>query len=127
MTRVLLNRLEEASVPSSITSCVDELNTHLIQHPACKAVVWQVYNTRLKSIKTKYRTLYKCRNSDFSINFFDEIQEKAALRLLRRRRIFWMDEKLQEAIRETLALIGYVDPVKGCGVRVLSIDGGGTK
>lgn len=38
-----------------------------------------------------------------------------------------MNEKLQEAIRETLALIGYVDPVKGCGVRVLSIDGGGTK
>ncbi|KAK7132118.1 hypothetical protein R3I93_018616 [Phoxinus phoxinus] len=94
MTRVLLNRLEEASVPSSITSCVEELNTHLIQHPACKAVVWQ---------------------------------EKAALHLLRRRRIFWMDEKLQDAIRETLALIGYVDPVKGCGVRVLSIDGGGTK
>ncbi|XP_039507873.1 calcium-independent phospholipase A2-gamma-like [Pimephales promelas] len=94
MTRVLLNRLKEASVPSSITSCVEELNTHLIQHPACKTVVWQ---------------------------------EKAALCLLRRRRIFWMDKKLQEAIRQTLALIGYVDPVKGCGVRVLSIDGGGTK
>ncbi|XP_067226735.1 calcium-independent phospholipase A2-gamma-like [Chanodichthys erythropterus] len=94
MTRVLLNRLEEAIIPSSITSCVEELNTHLIHHPACKALVWQ---------------------------------EKAALHLLRRRRIFWMNEKLQEAIRETLALIGYVDPVKGCGVRVLSIDGGGTK
>ncbi|XP_051736239.1 calcium-independent phospholipase A2-gamma-like isoform X2 [Ctenopharyngodon idella] len=94
MTRVLLNRLEEASIQSSITSCVEELNTHLIQHPACKAVVWQ---------------------------------EKAALHLLKRRRIFWMNEKLQEAIRETLALIGYVDPVKGCGIRVLSIDGGGTK
>ncbi|XP_067303558.1 calcium-independent phospholipase A2-gamma-like [Pseudorasbora parva] len=48
MTRFLLNRLEEASVPSSITSCVEKLNTHLIQHPACKAVVWQVYNTTLK-------------------------------------------------------------------------------
>lgn len=38
-----------------------------------------------------------------------------------------MNEQLQEAIRETLALIGYVDSVKGCGIRVLSIDGGGTK
>ncbi|KAL1249828.1 hypothetical protein QQF64_020833 [Cirrhinus molitorella] len=94
MTRALLKRLEKAAVPSSITSCVEELNTHLIQHPACKAVVWQ---------------------------------EKAAVQLLRRRQIFWMNEKLQEVIRETLALIGYVDPVKGCGVRVLSIDGGGTK
>ncbi len=49
------------------------------------------------------------------------------LQLLRRRRTFWMNETLQEAIRETLALIGYVDPARGCGVRVLSIDGGGTK
>ncbi|XP_051962265.1 calcium-independent phospholipase A2-gamma-like isoform X2 [Xyrauchen texanus] len=93
-TRVLLNSLQEAMGPSAITSCVEELNAHLIQHPACKAVVWQ---------------------------------EKSALQLLRRRRIFWMNEKLQEAIRETLALIGYIDPVKGCGIRVLSIDGGGTK
>lgn len=38
-----------------------------------------------------------------------------------------MDEKLQAAIRETLALIGYVDPLKGWGIRVLSIDGGGTR
>jgi len=127
MTRVLLNRLKEASVPSSITSCVEELNTHLIQHPACKTVVWQVYNTKLKSIKTKCRTTIEIQIFQFIFFFFDEIQEKAALCLLRRRRIFWMDKKLQEAIRQTLALIGYVDPVKGCGVRVLSIDGGGTK
>lgn len=94
MTRVLLKRLEKATVLSSITSCVEELNAHLFQHPASKAVMWE---------------------------------EKAALQLLRRRRTFWMDEKLQEAIRETLALIGYVDQVRGHGVRVLSIDGGGTK
>ncbi|XP_056588185.1 calcium-independent phospholipase A2-gamma-like isoform X2 [Triplophysa dalaica] len=92
--KVLLNSLQDAIVPTSITSCVEELNAHLIKYPACKAVVWQ---------------------------------EKAALQLLRRRRIFWMNEQLQEAIRETLALIGYVDSVKGCGIRVLSIDGGGTK
>lgn len=94
LTRVLLKRLEEATVMSSITSLVEELNAHLFQHPACKAVMWQ---------------------------------EKAALQLLRCRRTFWMDEKLQQAIRETLALIGYVDQVRGHGIRVLSIDGGGTK
>ncbi|XP_057222101.1 calcium-independent phospholipase A2-gamma isoform X2 [Malurus melanocephalus] len=37
------------------------------------------------------------------------------------------DESLQAAVRETLALIGYTDPVKGWGVRVLTIDGGGTR
>uniref|UniRef100_A0A8C9FY76 Calcium-independent phospholipase A2-gamma n=1 Tax=Pavo cristatus TaxID=9049 RepID=A0A8C9FY76_PAVCR len=36
------------------------------------------------------------------------------------------DESLQAAVRETLAIIGYTDPVKGWGVRVLAIDGGGT-
>ncbi|NXD33332.1 PLPL8 phospholipase, partial [Copsychus sechellarum] len=37
------------------------------------------------------------------------------------------DESLQAAVRETLALIGYTDPVKGWGIRILSIDGGGTR
>lgn len=37
------------------------------------------------------------------------------------------DETLQAAVREILALIGYVDPVKGRGIRILTIDGGGTR
>uniref|UniRef100_A0A8C0U8Y2 Patatin like phospholipase domain containing 8 n=1 Tax=Cyanistes caeruleus TaxID=156563 RepID=A0A8C0U8Y2_CYACU len=37
------------------------------------------------------------------------------------------DEGLQAAVRETLALIGYTDPVEGWGIRILSIDGGGTR
>ncbi|MBN3298343.1 PLPL8 phospholipase, partial [Amia calva] len=37
------------------------------------------------------------------------------------------DETLQAAVREVLALVGYTDPVKGRGIRVLSIDGGGTR
>jgi len=32
-----------------------------------------------------------------------------------------------ESAREALALVGYVDAVSGRGVRVLSLDGGGTK
>lgn len=47
--------------------------------------------------------------------------------LLKRRRAHRDKQQLQGAIRETLALIGYVDPVKGRGIRVLSIDGGGTR
>ncbi|XP_036374229.1 calcium-independent phospholipase A2-gamma [Megalops cyprinoides] len=37
------------------------------------------------------------------------------------------DLALQAAVREALALVGYTDPVKGRGIRVLSIDGGGTR
>ncbi|XP_029363172.1 calcium-independent phospholipase A2-gamma-like [Echeneis naucrates] len=54
-------------------------------------------------------------------------QEKIVVTLLRKRRSYRDDPVLQSAVRETLALIGYVDPVKGCGIRVLSIDGGGTR
>ncbi|XP_072305206.1 calcium-independent phospholipase A2-gamma-like [Eucyclogobius newberryi] len=54
-------------------------------------------------------------------------QEQTAVLLLRKRRSFKHHERLQNAIREILALVGYVDPVKGRGIRVLSIDGGGTR
>ncbi|KAJ7423161.1 Calcium-independent phospholipase A2-gamma [Pitangus sulphuratus] len=53
------------------------------------------------------------------------IKEKAIPCLLRLRQA--NDESLQAAVRETLALIGYTDPVKGWGIRVLTIDGGGTR
>ncbi|XP_049921304.1 calcium-independent phospholipase A2-gamma-like isoform X1 [Epinephelus moara] len=54
-------------------------------------------------------------------------QEKTAVTLLKRRRACRDSQVLQSALRESLALIGYVDPVKGRGIRVLSIDGGGTR
>ena len=53
-------------------------------------------------------------------------QQKTAVKMLKQRRAHRDHQELQDAIRETLALIGYVDPVKGRGIRVLSIDGGGT-
>ncbi|NXS87757.1 PLPL8 phospholipase, partial [Erpornis zantholeuca] len=53
------------------------------------------------------------------------IKEKLIPCLLRLRQA--NDESLQAAVRETLALIGYTDPVKGWGVRILTIDGGGTR
>ncbi|XP_029910944.1 calcium-independent phospholipase A2-gamma-like [Myripristis murdjan] len=54
-------------------------------------------------------------------------QEKTAVTLLKKRRSYRDNENLQSAIRETLALIGFIHPVKGRGIRVLSIDGGGTR
>ncbi|XP_077023819.1 calcium-independent phospholipase A2-gamma isoform X2 [Tamandua tetradactyla] len=53
------------------------------------------------------------------------VKEKIIPYLLRLRQI--KDEALQAAVREILALIGYVDPVKGRGIRILTIDGGGTR
>ncbi|XP_073508085.1 calcium-independent phospholipase A2-gamma [Phyllobates terribilis] len=53
------------------------------------------------------------------------VKEKAIPYLLRLRQAH--DETLRAAVREALALIGYNDPVKGRGIRVLTIDGGGTR
>ncbi|KAM5236054.1 calcium-independent phospholipase A2-gamma [Ctenodactylus gundi] len=53
------------------------------------------------------------------------VKEKIIPYLLRLRQV--KDETLQAAVREMLALIGYVDPVKGRGIRILTIDGGGTR
>lgn len=53
------------------------------------------------------------------------VKEKAIPCLLRLRQT--NDDLLQAAVREALALIGYIDPVKGQGIRVLTIDGGGTR
>ncbi|XP_006794270.1 calcium-independent phospholipase A2-gamma-like isoform X2 [Neolamprologus brichardi] len=54
-------------------------------------------------------------------------KEKIAVSMLRQRKNYEHNQELQAALRETLALIGYADPVKGRGIRVLSIDGGGTR
>ncbi|KAK5876911.1 hypothetical protein CesoFtcFv8_026215 [Champsocephalus esox] len=53
------------------------------------------------------------------------IKERVLPCLLRLRQA--RDLPLQAAVREALALIGYAEPVKGRGIRVLTIDGGGTR
>lgn len=52
-------------------------------------------------------------------------QERVIPCLLRLRQT--RDPRLQAAVREALALVGYTDPVKGQGIRILAIDGGGTR
>uniref|UniRef100_A0A8C8GW93 PNPLA domain-containing protein n=1 Tax=Oncorhynchus tshawytscha TaxID=74940 RepID=A0A8C8GW93_ONCTS len=50
------------------------------------------------------------------------VKEKAIPCLLRLRQA--EDPSLKAAVREALTLVGYTNPVKGQGIRVLSIDGG---
>ena len=37
------------------------------------------------------------------------------------------DREVKKEVQKSLALLGWVDPVKGKGIRVLSIDGGGSR
>ncbi|XP_038164840.1 calcium-independent phospholipase A2-gamma-like [Cyprinodon tularosa] len=53
------------------------------------------------------------------------VKEKVIPRLLRLEQA--NDPGLRAAVREALALVGYHKPVKGRGIRILSIDGGGLR
>ncbi|XP_029470880.1 calcium-independent phospholipase A2-gamma isoform X2 [Rhinatrema bivittatum] len=66
-----------------------------------------------------------CHILEFPETRMAAVKEKAIPCLLRLRQI--NDETLQASVREALALIGYTDPVKGRGIRVLTIDGGGIR
>ena len=52
-------------------------------------------------------------------------QERAVGVLLRLREV--KDEIIRSQAHEALALLGWSDPVKGRGVRILALDGGGTR
>lgn len=52
-------------------------------------------------------------------------QEKVVPRLLRLKQA--SDPDLRAAVREALTLVGYHAPVKGRGIRILSVDGGGLR
>uniref|UniRef100_A0A671QQA2 PNPLA domain-containing protein n=1 Tax=Sinocyclocheilus anshuiensis TaxID=1608454 RepID=A0A671QQA2_9TELE len=73
-----------------------------------------------------------CRVEELSFHLLEfpetrgvAVTEKVIPCLLRLRQA--RDVNLQAAVRQALALVGYTDPVKGRGIRVLSIDGGGTR
>jgi len=53
------------------------------------------------------------------------LQSRVIPCLLRLRRSH--NSAVAESSREALALVGYVDAVSGRGIRVLSLDGGGTR
>ncbi|XP_065303569.1 calcium-independent phospholipase A2-gamma-like isoform X2 [Dermacentor albipictus] len=54
------------------------------------------------------------------------VKERAIAHILRMRE-YSNNSSVMSTARETLALLGYVDPPRGRGLRILSIDGGGTR
>ncbi|KAL1248001.1 hypothetical protein QQF64_023377 [Cirrhinus molitorella] len=76
--------------------------------------------------------LYIRRVEDLSLHLLEfpetrsvSVQERAIPCLLRLRQAG--DVCLQAAVRQALALLGFIEPVRKRGVRILSIDGGGTR
>lgn len=46
MARSLVGGLSLASSDEALTTCVEELNEHLIRYSFCKAILWQVGQTK---------------------------------------------------------------------------------
>ncbi|XP_051547160.1 calcium-independent phospholipase A2-gamma [Myxocyprinus asiaticus] len=84
----------------------------------------------LKKVTDVKITISRVEELSFHLLEFPEtrgvaVNEKVIPCLLRLRQA--RDASLQASVRQSLALVGYNDPVKGRGIRVLSIDGGGTR
>ncbi|XP_051976896.1 calcium-independent phospholipase A2-gamma isoform X1 [Xyrauchen texanus] len=84
----------------------------------------------LKKVTDVKITISRVEELSFHLLEFPEtrgvaVTEKVIPCLLRLGQV--RDASLQASVRQSLALVGYNDPVKGRGIRVLSIDGGGTR
>ena len=55
--------------------------------------------------------------------YLQELAIPALLKMMTRTR----DQTIKESAHQALTMVGYTFPVKGRGIRILSIDGGGTR
>ncbi|KAG7189897.1 hypothetical protein KM043_006067 [Ampulex compressa] len=88
----------------------------------------------VSSITTAESNASKWRRIEDLLAHIDQYPEarhyaikEGAIRILLRARQKSRDEQITESIKEALAVLGYVDPVPGRGIRILSIDGGGIR
>ncbi|XP_015171911.1 PREDICTED: calcium-independent phospholipase A2-gamma-like isoform X2 [Polistes dominula] len=88
----------------------------------------------LNSIIIAKSTTSKWRRIEDLLTHIDQYPEarhyaikEGALSTLLRMRQKTKDEQIKASIRESLAIMGYVDPPIGRGIRILSIDGGGIR
>lgn len=104
-----------------------------------KAVSQESIDARTKHVvsavaKAVTKSSLLVRLEDFCRHMFEYPQAKslasregAVSILLRLKHSIPRDELIHRQIREGLALVGYADPLPARGIRILSIDGGGTR
>ncbi|XP_057329635.1 calcium-independent phospholipase A2-gamma-like isoform X4 [Microplitis mediator] len=82
--------------------------------------------TTIPKWKTYVKKDFLAHVEQFPEARYHAIKEGAVKTLLRTRQKS-KDEKVNASIREALAVVGYIDPLPCRGIRILSIDGGGTR
>ncbi|XP_011641702.1 calcium-independent phospholipase A2-gamma-like isoform X1 [Pogonomyrmex barbatus] len=88
----------------------------------------------LNSIESAESNASKLRRIEDLLLHVDQYPEarhyaikEGAIKVLLRTRQKTKDEEIKASIREALAVMGYIDPLPGRGIRILSIDGGGIR
>lgn len=88
----------------------------------------------LTSIVTAESNISRWRRIEDFLTHIDQYPEarhyaikEGAIPILLRIRQRTKDEQIKASIREALAVVGYIDPPLGRGIRILSIDGGGIR
>ncbi|KZC12673.1 Calcium-independent phospholipase A2-gamma [Dufourea novaeangliae] len=88
----------------------------------------------LNSIITAESTASRWRRIEDLLTHVDQYPEarhyaikEGAIRVLLESRLKTKDDQIKASIREALAVLGYTDPLRGRGIRILSIDGGGMR
>lgn len=115
-TKHVVSAVAKAVTKSSLMTRLDDLCQHLFQYPQSKSLASRVRFIKYLNCKTSRKLI-----------FSDLFQEGAVSILLRLKHSIPRDEHIQGQIREGLALLGYADPLPAKGIRILSIDGGGTR
>ncbi|XP_053997251.1 calcium-independent phospholipase A2-gamma-like isoform X1 [Hylaeus anthracinus] len=88
----------------------------------------------LNSITTAESSTSRWRRIEDLLTHIDQYPEarhyaikEGAIRILLKIKRKTKNEEINASIREALAVLGYVDPLPGRGIRILSIDGGGVR
>ncbi|KAK2579331.1 hypothetical protein KPH14_008283 [Odynerus spinipes] len=88
----------------------------------------------LNSILTAESNTSKWRRIEDLLMHIDQYPEarhfaikEGAIPILLKVRHRTKDEQIKASLREALAIMGHIDPPTGCGIKILSIDGGGIR
>jgi len=111
-TSHVLSSLALAESESAKLARIEDLISHLNQYPEAKHGA-----VKVSFVTTGEISLYMA-------NFWFK---EGAIRVLLRIKKKHSAEPIQSAINVAFALLGHTNPVAGNGIRILSIDGGGTR
>uniref|UniRef100_A0A8C5E2T2 Calcium-independent phospholipase A2-gamma-like n=1 Tax=Gouania willdenowi TaxID=441366 RepID=A0A8C5E2T2_GOUWI len=126
---------EDGSVSREQTSAEEKVRKSLLQREKIIARV-SVDNRTRALVQSLHRAtdvrVYVSRVEDLSFHLLEfpetcvvAVKEKAVPCLLRLKQA--TDPKLRAAVRESLTLLGHHQAVRGRGIRILSLDGGGLR